>query len=117
MSNKKSSRGRKAKKESKQTPAIPDCRSIEQQMAQIDKLLNSREFGSIEEAQAFINETLNSGNLPEMEPSTPLEEAQEIMYGAWEARGKQRERLARKALEVSPECADAYVLLASISIS
>ncbi len=42
-----------------------------------------------------------------------IEAAQEIMYEAWEtpARGK-RVALARKALKLSPLCADAYVLLA-----
>ena len=42
-----------------------------------------------------------------------IEAAQEIMYEAWEtpARSK-RIALARKALKISPLCADAYVLLA-----
>ncbi len=42
-----------------------------------------------------------------------IEAAQEIMYEAWEtpARSK-RVALARKALKISPWCADAYVLLA-----
>jgi len=34
------------------------------------------------------------------------------MYEAWDARGAQRIALARKALQVSADCADAYVLLA-----
>jgi len=34
------------------------------------------------------------------------------MYEAWDASGAQRVKLARKALEISPDCADAYVLLA-----
>lgn len=39
--------------------------------------------------------------------------AQEIMYDAWEATDRRRRiALARKALKVSPLCADAYVLLA-----
>lgn len=39
--------------------------------------------------------------------------AQEIMYDAWEAGTRQRRvALAKKALEISPNCADAYVLLA-----
>lgn len=43
----------------------------------------------------------------------PEDMAQEIMYDAWEtATGKKRIALARKALEVSADCADAYVLLA-----
>ena len=45
-------------------------------------------------------------------PETPLDRAEEIMYQAFEARGLQQIRLARKALEISPDCADAYVLLA-----
>ncbi len=34
------------------------------------------------------------------------------MYEAWNAQGARRAQLARKALEISPDCADAYVLLA-----
>lgn len=42
-----------------------------------------------------------------------VDEAQEIMYEAWEAPTRQRAvALARKALEVSADCADAYILLA-----
>jgi len=42
-----------------------------------------------------------------------VDEAQEIMYDAWEALPGQRAvALARKALEVSADCADAYNLLA-----
>ncbi len=41
-----------------------------------------------------------------------LDEAQDLMYEAWDARGPRRVELARKALEISPDCADAYVLLA-----
>ena len=45
--------------------------------------------------------------------SDPTEAAQDIMYEAWEATTRsKRIALARKALEVSPLCADAYVLLA-----
>ena len=34
------------------------------------------------------------------------------MYQAWEATGARRAQLARKALQTSPDCADAYALLA-----
>jgi len=34
------------------------------------------------------------------------------MYEAWDSSGRKRLQLARKALEISPDCADAYVLLA-----
>ncbi|MEK7245463.1 MAG: hypothetical protein AAB223_05545, partial [Pseudomonadota bacterium] len=43
-------------------------------------------------------------------------DAQDIMYKAWDATAhQQRVALARKALAVSPLCADAYVLLAQES--
>ncbi|WP_352643685.1 transposase domain-containing protein [Mesorhizobium sp. M0220] len=45
--------------------------------------------------------------------SDPTDAAQDVMYEAWEATGRsKRIALARKALKVSPLCADAYVLLA-----
>jgi tetratricopeptide (TPR) repeat protein len=44
--------------------------------------------------------------------ATPLQKAQELMYRAVDARARRRIQLAKKALEVSPDCADAYVLLA-----
>jgi len=47
------------------------------------------------------------------EEADALVEAQELVYDAWEARTRKRRiDLARKALEISPDCADAYVLLA-----
>jgi tetratricopeptide (TPR) repeat protein len=46
-------------------------------------------------------------------PKTSLEQAQDLIYQAWETpkRGE-RLRLAWQALDLSPDCADAYVLLA-----
>lgn len=44
---------------------------------------------------------------------TPLNEAQDLIYAAWEARSPKRAiELARKALAISRDCADAYVILA-----
>jgi len=42
---------------------------------------------------------------------TPLQQAQELVYDAWESTGRTRIKLARKALALSRDCADAYVLL------
>jgi tetratricopeptide (TPR) repeat protein len=42
-----------------------------------------------------------------------IDVAQEVIYDAWEAPTKKRRiALARKALEISPDCADAYLILA-----
>lgn len=82
-------------------------------MASIKALLEGQEFESIEEINAFLQDLLKDGGpLPPPPAETPLEEAQAVMYRAYEARGRQRVKLARKALSISPDCADAYVLLA-----
>jgi tetratricopeptide (TPR) repeat protein len=42
-----------------------------------------------------------------------IDVAQDVIYDAWEAPTKKRRiALARKALEISPDCADAYLILA-----
>jgi tetratricopeptide (TPR) repeat protein len=88
-------------------------RANEKMLQNIGKLLQEREFGSADEANAYLQELLGSGGIPDASfASTPLEQAQELMYEAWEARGARRTKLARQALDISPDCADAYVLLA-----
>lgn len=113
----KRKRGRQGKKKdtrhgSEQQPML-DRRAMEKTLADVGKILQSQEFDSMEEANAFLNDLMASGDpLPKPPAETALEKAQEIMYQAWEARGKKRVKLARKALRISEECADAYVLLA-----
>jgi len=63
-------------------PSLPDRRLMEQQMSAITRLLAEREFGSIEEANAYLREALVQGILPTPAPTTPLEEAQEVIYQA-----------------------------------
>jgi tetratricopeptide (TPR) repeat protein len=85
----------------------------------LGRLLAEREFGSIEEANAFLENMLREGGgrLPEAPaPTTPLEHAQDLIYEAFETESsRKRVQLAKKALKVSPDCADAYVLLAEES--
>src|SRR5215207_11185802 len=89
---------------------------MEKEIQEIGKQLRGKEFDSMDEARAFLEGLLSSGEglqpIP-AEPSTPLERAQELLYEAFET-GSHRKRvqLAKKALKVSPDCADAYVLLA-----
>jgi tetratricopeptide (TPR) repeat protein len=71
----------------------------------------------IVDGAAFFIETLTMS--PAGRPGAdPIEAAQEIMWDAWEAgTRKRRVALAKKALEISPLCADAYVLLAQETAS
>lgn len=66
---------------------------------------------SPEEASEFINEEMASGRLSTPTVVTPLDEAQELAYQAWETSGQRQLNLARRALAISPDCADAYVIL------
>jgi len=95
-----------------------DMRAHEKMMADLTHMLSQQDFASIEEANQFMTQFMaaSGGVVPETLPNAPLEKAQSVMYQAWESPSRtQRLKLARKALEISPDCADAYVLLAEES--
>lgn len=96
----------------------PDRRALERDLAHMGALLREKGFRSPEEANAYLKE-ITSGNMKVPPPShlSPLEEAQEMMYDAWETSGPKRSMLAQRAIEKCPDCADAYVLLAEESKS
>lgn len=89
-----------------------DRRALEKTLSDIGRHMRDKDFSSMEEANVFLNSLLRSGQLKGAPPRTPLEEAQDVMYRAWDSTGPMRVRLARKALKISPDCSDAYVLLA-----
>lgn len=68
-------------------------------------------------------ESIMRKHLPELgfdapdEDETPLDKAQELIYEALEAPPGKQAALAKKALDLSPDCADAYVLLAEAADS
>lgn len=84
---------------------------------EIARFLEQREFASLDEINAALEEARQSGLFDQGaeeaagRPLTPLEQAQELAYDAQEAEGRLRIKLARKALATSPDCADAYVVL------
>jgi tetratricopeptide (TPR) repeat protein len=86
---------------------------MERAMADIGAFLQERQPGSDEEANALIEGFLSQGGVPRRVATTPLEQAQELIYEAHQtASSQERVRLAREALALSGDCADAYVLLA-----
>ncbi len=93
---------------------IIDPRARERVMFDIGRLVKQQDFQSVEEANGFIQQFVGAGRaIPEsLETMTPVERAQGKMYQAWGATGQRRVNLAREAMEISPLCADAYVLLA-----
>jgi tetratricopeptide (TPR) repeat protein len=95
----------------------PDPRAIEKTMFDLTRILDQHEFASEKELNDFLQNLIVPGQrLESPKARTPLEEAQEVMYEAWGARShSKRMKLAKKALSISPDCADAYVLLAEES--
>lgn len=90
-------------------------RAMERGMANIHRLIAEKGFESADEINAFLAAQGNDVPQASRGPRTPLEQAQDIMYDAWEAMGRKRRKLARQALDICPDCADAYVLLAEES--
>ncbi len=89
-------------------------RALEKVSAGMTRLLGEQEFETIEEANAYLQQYVGTKDFPPpARRLTMLERAQDVMYKAWEARSrKQRIKLAREALALCADCADAYVLLA-----
>ncbi|CAH1195197.1 hypothetical protein PAECIP111893_00636 [Paenibacillus plantiphilus] len=85
---------------------------MEQEMQRIQALLNEQNFDSLEEANAFIQQNMNT------KPAIPKslsksEQATELLYAAWDhPNPKQRIKLAQDALLLDPNCVDAYNILA-----
>jgi len=98
-------------------PMLRSRRGAERAMAQVSRLLEQHTLGSLDEANALLNDARVQGLLdgPAEDaagrPLTALEQAQELVYGADEAVGRRRIVLAKRALALSPDCADAYLTL------
>ncbi len=88
-------------------------RSMERMHARLDRALGGREFESEEAMNEFLQRVL-SGEVDEAPRKlTPLEQAQELIFDAWEEPDAARRiGLARQALRLSRDCTDAYVILA-----
>jgi tetratricopeptide (TPR) repeat protein len=113
MSKKKPYRKRRKGKAKQEEPAMPDPRAMERITADLSRMLSDQEFNSIDEAKAYMEALLTSGApLPSQSPVSPLAEAQNLVYDAWEASGPLRLSLAREALDISEDCADAWAILA-----
>jgi tetratricopeptide (TPR) repeat protein len=89
---------------------------MEELMSSVEQAMEEEEFESEEEIRAFVREKFADKAARAQEPATPLEEAQNLVYEAYSARGRRQVQLARRALEISSDCADAYTLLAERTV-
>jgi tetratricopeptide (TPR) repeat protein len=91
-----------------------DRRAGERTHAEIRRFLATHDFATLEDANAALAERFVGRGIDDVAStaSTPLEQAQEVMYQAFEAIGRGRVILARRALDICADCADAYVVMA-----
>ena len=89
--------------------------SNEKFLHEIGRLLSEQSFDSIEEINDWINRKINEPAQFHQanRTSTPRDLAQDLLYDAWdEPSPVKRGKLARKALKIYPNAADAYNILA-----
>lgn len=89
-----------------------DRRLMERSLLAVKQRVSDQKFDSIDEMNQYLSHLMKSGKAPQWIPKTPLEKAQSLVFEALEKSGKERLNLVNQALKVSPDCADAYVLLA-----
>jgi len=92
--------------------AFFDRRLMERSLRDIGRLIQGMDFESVDDMNAFVNERLAGAEVPHPQDPSPHERAQESFYRALDVRGRLRIKLARDALRLSRDCADAWVLLA-----
>ena len=86
--------------------------AMERDQAMLHRLLADQDFESDKETDVFIQDLLekHGGKIPDCPPGDDLEKAQDIVWEAWDEPNPRRAiALAKRALSISPDCADAYI--------
>ncbi len=92
---------------------ISGMRGTEKMSSELSRLLEEQGFKSVGEMQSYLKNIAERGEMSGARPRTAVQLAQDIMYEAWEEEDpKKRITLAKEALSISTDCADAYNLLA-----
>jgi len=88
-------------------------KSMERITSDIGRLLEDKEFNSVEEANEYISQFMGDKQLLTPTKRTKLHKAQDLIYDAWEMDDPDiRVKMAIEAIEITKDCADAYVILA-----
>ena len=77
----------------------------------IEQVLAERKFTSIDEVNRYLDANMRGFDLRAVQPATPEEQAEELALRAANEVGRAAIALARKALALWPDCADANVTL------
>jgi tetratricopeptide (TPR) repeat protein len=94
-----------------------DSRALESGTADVHRFFEGREVEDVDALNRQIAREFAGHSMDEThyEPRNGQEKAQQLCYKAFDAFGRQKKLLARKALQTWPDCADAYVILAELA--
>lgn len=93
-------------------PSVAPLKS-ERTLEDLRRIFEEQQFSNVEEANAYLRRLLQGGGrIPQRPARSDVERAQDLAYEAWEAGGAEGLALARKALEISADCADAHLYIA-----
>jgi tetratricopeptide (TPR) repeat protein len=92
----------------------PDRRAHERMFADMGRYFREHPPADIDQMNETTARLFGGEKIDDLvtQPETPLERAQELCYEAFDTHGRRRVQLARKAIEICPDCADAYAILA-----
>jgi tetratricopeptide (TPR) repeat protein len=95
----------------------PDRRANERLNADVERFFRSHPVDDIDQMNALLASRFSGRTIDDLvtQPETPLERAQDVCYQAYNTHGRRRVQLARQALAICGDCADAYVILAEQS--
>lgn len=93
---------------------LPDRRAMERLYADMDRYFQEHAPADTKEMNEVLQRVFMAKKIDELvtQPRTPAEKAQELCFQAFETYGRRRVQLARQALEICPDCADAHAILA-----
>ena len=93
----------------------PEPAPGEELMFDLGQLIGSGPQGSLNELNAELVRLTSGGPIPRSQPTEPRAKAQRLMYDAWQGSREAGLPLAKRALALDPDCADAHLFLALAS--
>jgi tetratricopeptide (TPR) repeat protein len=91
---------------------LPTEQALQETLTEIQ----NQNFDTVEELNDFLNKKLTNP-APKKAARTNKERAQQLVYDAMEVQGPKRYKLAEEAINLDPNCVDAYVILVENSKS
>ncbi|MFJ5759627.1 SEC-C metal-binding domain-containing protein [Neobacillus sp. NPDC093182] len=91
---------------------MPTEQALQEALAEIQ----DQNLETVDEINDYLNRKLNTP-APKKVPRTNKERAQQLVYDAMEVQGLKRYKLAEEAINLDPNCVDAYVILIENSTS